>query len=158
MSLWPTIWNGAMQIILVHDSVAAYLHYVILYLNKGKMFCGVMLRVCVMYIHCLALNCFVFFGVYCGKHWNTWNYLKIKFKFIKIQKISVLEILSAFLWSQLSAGVIASGYNKSEDALILTVPAKHSDFWKCLLVNAAVYYSVNSFLKKKNQNEQYKNH
>ena len=50
----------------------------------------------------------------------------------------VLLILSALL-SQLSAGGITSSYNKSEDALILTVPAKYSDFWKCLLVNASVY-------------------
>ena len=50
----------------------------------------------------------------------------------------LLEISSA-LRSQLCAGGIASRYNKSEDALILTVPAKYSDFWKCLLVNAAVY-------------------
>ena len=39
----------------------------------------------------------------------------------------VLEILSGLL-SQLSAGGIASRCNKSEDALILTVPAKTSDF------------------------------
>ena len=43
------------------------------------------------------------------------------------KKKSVLEILSELL-SQLSAGGIASKYNKSEDALILTVPAKYSDF------------------------------
>ena len=39
----------------------------------------------------------------------------------------ILEISSA-LRSQLCAGGIASRYNKSEDALILTVPAKYSDF------------------------------
>ena len=39
----------------------------------------------------------------------------------------VLLILSGLL-SQLSAGGIASSHNKSEDALILTVPAKYSDF------------------------------
>ena len=50
----------------------------------------------------------------------------------------VLLILSALL-SQLNAGGIGSRYNKSEDILILTVPAKYSDFWKCLLVNAVVY-------------------
>ena len=60
------------------------------------------------------------------------------------KKRPVLEILSELL-SQLCAGGIASRYNKSEDALILTVPAKYSDFWKCLLVNAAVYYSLYSF-------------
>ena len=54
------------------------------------------------------------------------------------KKKPVLEILSELL-SQLSAGGIASKYNKSEDALILTVPSKYSDFWKCLLVNSAVY-------------------
>ena len=58
------------------------------------------------------------------------------------KKKPVLEILSGLL-SQLSDGGIASRYNKSEDALILTVSPKHSDFWKCLLVNAAVYYIVN---------------
>ena len=50
----------------------------------------------------------------------------------------VLLILSGLL-SQLSDGGIGSRYNKSEDTLILTVAAKYSDFWKCLLVNAAVY-------------------
>ena len=50
----------------------------------------------------------------------------------------VLEISSRLL-SQLCAGGIASRYNKSKDALILTVPAKYSDFSKCLLANAAVY-------------------
>ena len=40
----------------------------------------VMSRVCVMYI-CLVLNCFVFFGVYRANYWNTWNCLKIKFRF-----------------------------------------------------------------------------
>ena len=54
------------------------------------------------------------------------------------KKRPVSEILSGLL-SLLSAGGIASRYNKSEDALILTVPAGYSDFWKCLLVNAAVY-------------------
>ena len=54
------------------------------------------------------------------------------------KKRPVLEILSGLL-SQLCPGVIASRYNKSEDALILTVAAKYSDFWKGLLVNAAVY-------------------
>ena len=54
------------------------------------------------------------------------------------KKKPVLEILSELL-SQLSAGGIASRYNKSEDTLILTVPAKYSDCWKCLLVNSAVY-------------------
>ena len=54
------------------------------------------------------------------------------------KKRPVLEILSGLL-SQLSDGGIGSRYNKSEDILILTVPAKYSDFWKCLLVNAAVY-------------------
>ena len=53
------------------DYVAAYLHYIILYVNKRKMFWGVcisMSQVCAMYI-CLVLNCFVFFGVYCAnKH------------------------------------------------------------------------------------------
>ena len=39
----------------------------------------------------------------------------------------LLEISSALL-SQLSDGGIASRYNKSEDALILTVPPKYSDF------------------------------
>ena len=53
------------------------------------------------------------------------------------KKRPVLEILSGLL-SQLSDGGIASRYNKSEDALILTVSAKYSDFGKCLLVNAAV--------------------
>ena len=97
-----------------------------------------MSRVCVMY-SCLVLNCFVFFGVYCAKHWTTWNYLKMKFKFIKIQKKRpVLQILSGLL-SQLSDGGIASRYNKSEDALILTVPAKYCGFLKWFLVNAAVY-------------------
>ena len=43
------------------------------------------------------------------------------------KKRPVLEILSELL-SQLSAGGITSRYNKSEDALILTVPAKYSDF------------------------------
>ena len=43
------------------------------------------------------------------------------------KKKPVLEILSELL-SQLSAGGIASKYNKSEDALILTVPSKYSDF------------------------------
>ena len=47
--------------------------YIILYVNKGK--CSglcvlAMSRVCVMYI-CLVLNCFVFFSVYCAKHWTT---------------------------------------------------------------------------------------
>ena len=52
----------------------------------------------------------------------------MKFKFIKIQKKRpVLQILSGLL-SQLSDGGIASRYNKSEDALILTVAAKYSDF------------------------------
>ena len=61
------------------------------------------------------------------------------------KKRPVLLILSGLL-SQLSDGGIASRYNnRSEDALILTVAAKYSDFWKCLLVNAAVYYIVNSF-------------
>ena len=143
-----------------HDSVAAYLHYIILYVNREKMSWGVCIswsRVCVMYKR-LVFYCFVFFGFYCAKHWNTWNYLKIKFKFYQnTKKKLVLEILSELL-SQLSAGGIASRYNKSEDALILTAAAKYSDFWKCLLVNAADYYSLNSFLKTTNQNEQYKNH
>ena len=39
----------------------------------------------------------------------------------------VLLILSALL-SQLSDGGIGSRYNKSEDILILTVPAKYSNF------------------------------
>ena len=43
------------------------------------------------------------------------------------KKKPVLEILSELL-SQLSDGGIGSRYNKSEDALILTVPAKYSDF------------------------------
>ena len=43
------------------------------------------------------------------------------------KKKLVLEIVSELL-SQLSAGGIASRYNKSEDALILTVAAKYSDF------------------------------
>ena len=43
------------------------------------------------------------------------------------KKRPVLEILSGLL-SQLCAGGIASRYNKSEDALILTVPPKYSDF------------------------------
>ena len=60
------------------------------------------------------------------------------------KKKPVLEIVSELL-SQLSAGGIASRYNKSEDALILTVAAKYSDFWKCLLVNAAVYYCLDTF-------------
>ena len=63
------------------------------------------------------------------------------------KKRPVLLILSGLL-SELSAGGITSRYNKSEDALILTVPPKYSDFWKCLLVNAAVYYSLNSLKKK----------
>ena len=54
------------------------------------------------------------------------------------KKKPVLEILSELL-SQLSAGGIASRYNKSEDTLILTVPAKYSDCWKCPLVDSAVY-------------------
>ena len=54
------------------------------------------------------------------------------------KKRPVLEILSGLL-SQLSDGEIGSRYNKSEDILILTVPAKYSDFWKCLLVNAVFY-------------------
>ena len=54
------------------------------------------------------------------------------------KKKPVLLILSELL-SQLSAGGIARRYNKSEDALILTVPAKYSDFCKGLLENAAVY-------------------
>ena len=53
------------------------------------------------------------------------------------KKRPVLELSG--LLSELSAGGITSRYNKSEDALILTVPAKYSDFWKCLLVNASVY-------------------
>ena len=36
ISLWPTIWNGVIQIILVHGSVAAYLHYIIVYLKKKE--------------------------------------------------------------------------------------------------------------------------
>ena len=53
---------------------------------------------------------------------------KNQIQFIKIQKKKpVLEILSGLL-SQLSAGGITSRYNNSEDALILTVPAKYSDF------------------------------
>ena len=43
------------------------------------------------------------------------------------KKSPVLEILSGLL-SQLSDGGIASRYNKSEDALILTVAANYSDF------------------------------
>ena len=43
------------------------------------------------------------------------------------KKRPVLEILSGLL-SQLSVGGITSRYNKSEDALILTVAAKYSDF------------------------------
>ena len=54
------------------------------------------------------------------------------------KKRPVLEILSGLL-SLLSAGGIASRYNKSEDALILTVPAKYCGFLKWFLVNAAVY-------------------
>ena len=60
------------------------------------------------------------------------------------KKRPILVILRGLL-SQLSDTGIASRCNKSEDALILTVPAKYSDFWKCLLVNAAAYYIVNSF-------------
>ena len=45
----------------------------------------------------------------------------------KYKKRPVLEILSELL-SQLSDGGIARRYNKSEDALILTVPARYSDF------------------------------
>ena len=73
------------------------------------------------------------------KKWNTWNYLRIKIKFIKIQKKRPVLVILSGLLSQLSDSGIASRYNKSEDALILTVAAKYSDFWKCLLVNAAVY-------------------
>ena len=54
---------------LVHDSLAAYRHYIILHVNTGKMFWGVcisMSRMCVMYI-CQVFNCFVCFGVYCAK-------------------------------------------------------------------------------------------
>ena len=54
------------------------------------------------------------------------------------KKRPVLEILIGLL-SLLSAGGIASRYNKSEDALILTVPAKYCGFLKWFLVNAAVY-------------------
>ena len=43
------------------------------------------------------------------------------------KKKPVLEILSGLL-SQLSDGGIGSRFNKSEDALILTVPSKHTDF------------------------------
>ena len=43
------------------------------------------------------------------------------------KKRPVLEILSGLL-SQLSDGGIASRYNKSEDALILTVSPKYSHF------------------------------
>ena len=42
------------------------------------------------------------------------------------KKRPVLELSG--LLSELSAGGITSRYNKSEDALILTVPAKYSDF------------------------------
>ena len=42
------------------------------------------------------------------------------------KKKPVLEILSGLL-SQLSDGGIGSRFNKSEDALILTVPSKHTD-------------------------------
>ena len=43
------------------------------------------------------------------------------------KKRPVLEILSGLL-SQLSDGGIASRYDKSEDALILTVRPRNSDF------------------------------
>ena len=61
------------------------------------------------------------------------QYMKLFQKVKQIQvyqntkKRPVLEILSGLL-SQLSDGGIASRYNKSEDALILTVAAKYSDF------------------------------
>ena len=42
------------------------------------------------------------------------------------KKKTSFGILSGLL-SQLSAGGITSRYNKSEDALVLTVPSKYSD-------------------------------
>ena len=58
--------------------------------------------------------------------WGNTDLISARFKFKK-KKRPVLLIVSALL-SQLSAGGIASRYNKSKDALILTVPAKYIDF------------------------------
>ena len=44
------------------------------------------------------------------------------------KKRPVLEILSGLLSKLSDGGITASRYNKSEDALILTVAAKYSDF------------------------------
>ena len=59
------------------------------------------------------------------------EYMKLFKKQIQVyqntKKRPVLLILRGLL-SQLSDGVIASRYNESEDALILTVAAKYSDF------------------------------
>ena len=66
---------------LEHDSVASYLHYIILYVNKGKVFWGVSISnvTSVGEVHfCLVLNCFLFFGVYCAKHWTTSSLSKYK--------------------------------------------------------------------------------
>ena len=88
-----------------------YLLYIFLYVYRGNMFfcvCISISRMCAMYL-CLVFNCFVFFGVYCAKHWNRLKFIK------KQKKRPVLEILSGLL-SQLSAGGIASRYIiKSED-------------------------------------------
>ena len=59
--------------------------------------------------------------------WGNTDLISTRFKFIKSKNRLVLLILSGLL-SQLSDGGIGSRYNKWEDALILTVPAKYSDF------------------------------
>jgi len=95
--------------------------------------------VCDVYMSSFKLFFFFFFWCLLCK---LLDYVKLFKNQIQVyqntKKRHVLEILSGLL-SQLSAGGIASRFNESEDALILTVSAKYSDFWKCLLVNAAVY-------------------
>ena len=75
---------------------------------------------------CLVFNCFVCFSIYCEKV----EYMKLLKNQSKVYQNTIMRpvllILSALL-SQLSDGGIGSRYNKSEDTLILTVPAKYSD-------------------------------
>ena len=79
-----------------------------------------------VYWSSLKLFC-IFWCLLC----KTLDYMKLSKNQIQVcqntKKKPVLEILSGLL-SQLCASGIASRYNKSEDSLILTVPAKYSGF------------------------------
>ena len=77
------------------------------------------------------LSSFKLFCIFWCLLFKTLEYMKLFKEQTQIyqnkKQRPLLEISSGLL-SQLCAGGIASRYNKSEDALILTVAAKYSDF------------------------------